>query len=99
MEVSLLSREVLTIGGALSRETQLFMSTVLAPIIQGRLLIYQSNGTYDRLWPHRDMWNDDHQYAGLQKAWDSRRTRSLNRMQTPRYVLLVVRGKTDGRCT
>jgi hypothetical protein len=72
----------LMIGGALSRETQLFMSTVLAPIIQGRSII--SSKADDRLWPYRDMWDDFHLYHRIRKAWDRRRTRSFHRMQTSR---------------
>lgn len=66
------------IGGALSRETQLFMSTVLAPIIQGR----STNASIadDRLWPHRDMWDDFNLYDRIRKAWNSWRTRSLDRV-------------------
>jgi hypothetical protein len=49
------------IGGALSRETQLFMSTVLAPIIQGGWHSKDACTVADiRLRSHRDMWNDEH---------------------------------------
>ena len=69
------------IGGALSRETQLFMSTVLAPIIQGESRDGGCTRSDVRLRTYRDLWNDEHQHARLQEAWDSRRIGPVNRMQ------------------
>lgn len=71
------------IGGALSRETQLFMSTVLAPIIQGESIPHWRLVADNRLWTYRDVWNDEYQHAGLQKAWNSRRVGPFHGMQAP----------------
>jgi hypothetical protein len=46
-----------------------------------------------RLWTYRDLWNDEHQHARLQKAWDCRRVGPFHGMQAARRVISRVDSK------